>query len=247
MNFSGISGHTLLGKALRFPLSFIPGNLKVPILQGRLKGKKWIVGSGVHGYWLGSYEYEKRRLFEEVVKPGSIVFDVGAHVGFYTLLASVLVGIQGKVFAFEPLPRNLHFLRTHIEINCIMNVTIIEAAVSNFSGATMFEEGPDSSTGRILPTGRLSVRTVSLDDLYRGGEIPLPDLIKIDVEGAEMLVLSGAELILERSRPTLFLATHGRDVHQECCKYLERLGYVLEPITGKSIDITDEVLARKLG
>lgn len=151
MNFSGISGHTLLGKALRFPLSFIPGNLKVPILQGRLKGKKWIVGSGVHGYWLGSYEYEKRRLFEEVVKPGSIVFDVGAHVGFYTLLASVLVGIQRKVFAFEPLPSNLHFLRTHIEINCIMNVTIIEAAVSNFSGATMFEEGPDSSTGRILP------------------------------------------------------------------------------------------------
>ena len=75
--------------------------MKVRILQGKLRGKKWIVGSGNHAYWLGSHEYKKRILFEKVIRQGSIVFDIGAHVGFYTLLASVLVGTKGKVFAFD--------------------------------------------------------------------------------------------------------------------------------------------------
>lgn len=218
----------------------------MPILQGRLRGKKWIVKSGNHGYWLGSYEYEKRRMFEEIIREGSVVFDIGAHVGFYTLLASELVGSSGKVFAFEPLPRNLRFLRSHLEINCITNVKVIEAAVLDVSGTTSFEEGPNSSEGHIISTGSLEVRTVSLDALVRSGEVPLPDFMKIDVEGAEMLVLSGATQVLESGQPTLFLATHARDVHHHCCKFLQSLGYTLEPITGDSIDATDEVLARKL-
>ena len=97
MNFSGISNKKLLGKLLRFPFRFIPTDMRMPILQGRLKGKKWIVGSSNHGCWLGSYEYEKRLVFEKTVTKGSIVFDIGAHVGFYTLLASVLVGPGGRV------------------------------------------------------------------------------------------------------------------------------------------------------
>ena len=217
----------------------------MPILQGRLKGKKFIVGSSTHGCWLGSYEYEKRRVFEKLVTPGSIVFDIGAHVGFYSLLASVLVGSTGKVFAFEPLPRNLRFLRTHLEINRVTNVTIVEAAVSNFTGIGLLETGQDSSTGHISSTGHLEVRTVSLDDLIRSGEVPLPDFIKIDIEGTEMLVFSGAKLVLESGCPTIFLATHGCEVHQACCNYLLSLGYSLKPIVGRSIDATDEVLARK--
>ena len=69
-------------------------------MQGKIRGKKWVVGSGNHGYWLGWYEYDKRILFEKTVTKQSIVFDIGAHVGFYTLLASELVGPGGKVYAF---------------------------------------------------------------------------------------------------------------------------------------------------
>ena len=76
----------------------------MPIWQGRLKGKRWIVGSGASGYWRGSYEYENQLVFVRMVARGSTVFDVGAHVGFYTLLASVVVGPAGRVFAFEPVP-----------------------------------------------------------------------------------------------------------------------------------------------
>lgn len=68
------------------------------------------MGSSSHGCWIGSYEYHKRRLFEQAVTPGSAVFDIGAHVGFYTLLASVLVGDQGRVVAFEPNAGNVRLL-----------------------------------------------------------------------------------------------------------------------------------------
>jgi FkbM family methyltransferase len=203
------------------------------------------VNAGVHGYWLGSYEYEKRRTFEEAVKPGSVVFDIGAHVGFYTLLASELVGNRGKIIACEPLPRNLAFLRSHLKINAVNNTDIIEAAVSDANGATGFQDGPDSSTGRISFLGAREVPTVSLDALLEDGKIPRPDFLKIDVEGAEMLVLRGGRRILEEGSPTLFLATHGKDIHSRCCEFLRSLGYALEPIVGESIDTTDEVLARK--
>jgi FkbM family methyltransferase len=217
----------------------------MPILQGRLRGKKWIVNAGVHSYWLGSYEYEKRRAFEAAVTPGSVVFDIGAHAGFYTLLASELVGDAGKVVAFEPLPRNLAFLRSHLELNAVSNVEVIAAAVSDLDGFAGFQEGPDSSTGFISLSGAGQVAAVSLDALVEQGGIPSPDFLKIDVEGAEMLVLRGSRRILEEGKPTLFLATHGKDIHFRCCDFLQSLGYVLEPIVGESIDATDEVLARK--
>ena len=93
MNITGISATTWLGKLLRLPLNLIPKKAIVPILKGRLKGKKWIVGSGIHRFWLGTYEWHHHTsVFEKRIKEGGIVFDIGAHVGFYTLLASVLVG-----------------------------------------------------------------------------------------------------------------------------------------------------------
>ncbi len=243
MNLSGISYKSWYGKLLRFPLRFIPRNTKMPILQGKLRGKKWIVGSGNHGYWLGSYEYEKRVIFENLVKEGNIVFDIGANVGFYTLLASVLVGLEGKVFAFEPVPKNLFYLKEHLRINHITNVTVIEAAVSDSRGTALFDKGPSSSMGHISPNGVLKVKTVSLDELISQEKIPAPHYMKIDVEGAEMLVLSGAKSILANVHPTLFLATHGRTVHQQCCEFLKSLDYHLRPIVGHNVEETSEILA----
>ncbi len=75
------------------------------VVQGPLRGKRWIAGSSNHGCWLGSYELAKQRKVIELVRPGMVCWDVGAHVGFYTLLFAELVGPLGRVFAFEPLPR----------------------------------------------------------------------------------------------------------------------------------------------
>lgn len=243
MNLSGISNKSLRGRVLRFSLRFIPKQTQVPIIQGRLKGKKWIVGSSNHGCWLGSYEYKKQRLLEKTIVEGSIVFDLGGHVGFYTLLASELVGPNGKVFVFEPVPRNLFYLKGHLRLNHVSNVTVVEAAVSDRGGKVSFEEGINSSVGHIAPEGKLQVKTVVLDELIFKRELPTPDYIKIDVEGAEMLALSGAKSLLTNAHPVIFLATHGPRIHQECCHLLESLGYKLEPIDGMSLEESREILA----
>lgn len=243
MNFTGVSPKTVFGKLLRFPLRFIPNEMVLPILQGQLKGKKWIVGSSDHGCWLGSYEYEKRRIFEKTIAANCIVFDIGAHVGFYTCLASVLVGVNGRVFSFEPLPRNQYYLKRHLGLNRIFNATVVEAAVADRNGTAFFCVTPNSLEGFISAQGEITVETVGLDELISQGAIPPPDYVKIDVEGAEYLVLTGAKGMLEQSHPTIFLATHGKEVHMRCCDLLRSLGYHLRPIGSGSLEETDEILA----
>ena len=73
----------------------------MPILRGPLAGKKWLLASRIN-FFLGTYEPEQTQAFQEIVRPGSVVYDVGAHYGYYTLLASVLAGPAGRVLAFEP-------------------------------------------------------------------------------------------------------------------------------------------------
>lgn len=243
MNFSAISPRTSLGRALRAPLRWIPSEACFPILQGRLRGKKWIVGSGQHGFWLGSYEWKQQSVFEKLVEPASIVFDIGAHVGFYTLLASVLVGPAGRVFAFEPVPANIRYLRRHLDLNNIKNVTVIEAAIADRRGSACFDLGPSRSMGHFSSDGRLQVETLALDDLLSTGKLPVPDHIKIDVEGAEVMVLSGAKRVLAEFRPTLYLSTDTGDTHKQCCRLLASLGFELQPIDGKNLDEAYEILA----
>jgi hypothetical protein len=79
--------------------------------------------------------------------------------------------------------------------------------------------------------------------MIAGGELPPPNCLKIDVEGAEMLVLSGARSLLATARPIVFLATHGPDLHQQCCGLLQSLGYHLEAIGGSKREQLDEMLA----
>lgn len=242
MKFSWIPYKPQIGSLLK---AVLPNNMVVPILQGRLRGKKWIVGSSNIEYVLGSYEYEARILFERLVSKSSVVYDVGAHVGFYTLLASELVGAAGKVFAFEPVPRNLDYLKKHLEINHCANVVVVEAAVSDKSGTSLFDEGPTSCMGHLAEGGNLTVDLVSIDDLVLSGKIPPPHYIKIDVEGAELLVLKGAKSTLGNYVPEIFLSTHSHKLHIDCCNWLSSLGYELKPIIGSDLYNSSQLFAYK--
>ena len=141
MNFSKIPYRSFVGRFLRLPLRLLPKGLAIPIVQGSLRGKRWIVGSSNHGCWLGSYETGIQRVFEKWVKPGMTVYDLGAHVGYYTLLASTLVGDGGVVAAFEPLARNQQLPQRHLRINRCANVKIFCAAVSDHEGTASLQEG----------------------------------------------------------------------------------------------------------
>jgi FkbM family methyltransferase len=215
----------------------------VPVLQGPLRGKRWIVGSATHGCWLGTYERQKSRAFGEAVRPGMVVFDLGANVGFYTLLAAAKTGNDGRVYAFEPLPRNVAFLRRHLAHNGFNNVAIVEAAVSDAPGTAAFEEGSNSCQGRLGDSGRLTVPTVTLDQMVLDGGIPPPEVIKIDIEGGEWHALSGARQVLRTHHPTVFLATHGARLHADCCSLLRELGYTMRGVDGSPVSETDELIA----
>lgn len=218
------------GRVLRAPLGLVPRERALPILWGKLRGWRWVVGSSFQSCWLGVYEYEKQQVFVRTVKPGDVVYDVGANVGFYTLLASRLVGPGGRVFSFEPLPRNIKYLRRHLDANGVTNVTVFEGAVSDRSGTARFDVDAIPEMTRLSAGGSLEVQTFQIDELIAAGQATVPTLMKIDVEGAEADVLEGARDLLTRHHPTVLLATHNDEVHRRCWDVLAGLGYQVEAL-----------------
>lgn len=243
MKFSKVPIDSFLGKVLRLPLRMIPENWALPILQSEMSGMRWIVGSSNHGCWLGSFEYEKRVLFEEHVTKGDVIWDIGANVGFYTLLSSQLTGSTGKVFAFEPLPRNLGYLRKHIKLNNRSNIEVKPYAIADKEGEIGFTG--ERSTAHISDQGDKKVEVLTLDGLINSEELPLADVVKIDIEGAEAKALKGGERFFRTHSPKVFLATHGPSIHKECIKLLRNWDYKLEPIGKSEIQDTSELVAYK--
>ena len=195
------------------------------------------MGRPLRGYWWlpssrgkvlrvlrGTYEPEQTAHFVRWIGPGATVIDIGAHVGYYTLLASMLAGETGSVWAFEPEPTNAEFLRQHMYLNHCSNVHVEEVAVSNSSGRARFLCGKGSGTGHLDKSGDMEVRTVRLADFCAARGIR-PSALKIDVEGAEAEVLEGARDLIRDSRPVIFLSTHGPALHRQCLSWLrDRLG-----------------------
>lgn len=246
LDFSAIPPSSVLGRMLRLPLRLISPAATFRVLQGPLRGQRWIVGADVHGYWLGSYERQKCELFAKLVQPGDVVYDVGANVGYYSLIAAHLAGPAGRVYAFEPVPRNVAYLSRHLEMNAVANTTILEVAVAARAGMARFDASGEPSMGSLNPSGTLHVKTVVLDDLLAMSAVEPPTLVKIDVEGAELSVLQGATHILRRYRPLILLATHGRAVHDACVTLLENERYELIAIDTQRVASASELLARPM-
>jgi FkbM family methyltransferase len=242
IDFSALPNTNLLGKISRYPLRILPGTMTVPILQGPLRGRKWIVGSQRHAFWLGSYEASMQKLIAREVKPDAVFYDVGANVGFYSLLASMLVG-KGKVFAFEPLPANVAYVYKHLALNAAKNVEVFELAICDQVGTAFFEQEGTGAMGRLQDQGSLRVATATLDSLLQEQKLAPPDYIKMDIEGAEAKALAGAMLCFQRFKPVLFLATHGREIHKECCDLLRSWNYELS-VVGQASQDRAEVLCR---
>lgn len=228
---------------LRRPF-FGKDSMRVPIVAGALRGKWWLLTSrGQPGRVLtGTYEPAHTKRFVSLVRPGSVVLDLGAHTGYYTLLASALVGGTGLVYAFEPNPRNCHYLRRHLKINRVKNVEVEESAVSDSDGHARFDADRGSGTGHLAEAGGIEVRTISLDAFCTARGVR-PSLIKVDVEGAEVGALEGARATLERFRPIVMLSTHGDQLHRSCLAFFASLDYHVGPISGDNVESTSELLA----
>jgi len=234
-----------IANAVRLPLRLVPRNAVVRIRSGELRGWRWIAGSSTNGCWLGTYERQVQQLFQEHLRPGAVVLDVGANAGFFTLVASRLVGAAGRVHAFEPLPRNLYYLERHVQLNDRTNVTVEALAIAATSGEAHFRTASHASMGGLRDDGNLHVVTASLDDLLAAGRIPAPDFIKMDIEGAEGDALRGAARLLAGSPLTIVLSTHGYEQHEICWGILKGAGFQLELLRDGTVDGDYLILATK--
>jgi FkbM family methyltransferase len=170
---------------------------------------------------LGFVEPKQLGAARELATVNDICFDIGANVGLYSVL---FARHCRHVVAFEPVPRNIRFLSRTLEVNSARNVTIVPCAVSDSTGLSRFQHGARWGVGRLSEAGDQPALTVSCDEFVHTQSI-VPSLLKIDVEGAEMLVLSGARRLLAEQRPVILLSTHGEGVRKSCLDLLVEMGY----------------------
>ena len=190
-----------------------------------------------------TYEARLAKLFVNFVSPGGLVLDVGAHVGLHTMLFNRLVGAEGRVLAVEPSPVNVSLLQKHLAWNQCRNVEVIEAAIGDREDLISFRFWPDPTSGYACENSLGSergepakVRMTTIDALCVGNK---PDLIKIDVEGAEFLVLQGARETLTSAAPVVVVAIHPREMRvlnsspAELILFLAECGYEGRHLDGR--------------
>jgi FkbM family methyltransferase len=147
----------------------------------------------------GTYEPYMQDAFLKYVHPGNTVFDIGAHAGFHSVFCGLLVGDTGRVFAFEPNPISRDSLEGQIRLNRTLRIEAVPYALSDTVGLADFD-ATQGRQSRITPAGKSKVAMRTLDSLVPV-ELPIPDVIKIDVEGEEEKVLRGSVKTLSKFRP----------------------------------------------
>jgi FkbM family methyltransferase len=229
----------LLRDAARGAIRLLTAPFRFTILSGINRGRRWRVRAGTIKCWLGTYEPDEAALVAGLIPAGGTVFDVGAHAGYYTLAASRLVGEKGRVVAFEPDPVNLRYLREHVQSNGARNVTIVPRPVGDKHGlAVTFVENPghryeSSLSGGSAGSGGVfggeQMRLVGLDRLVAEG-LPVPDLVKMDIEGAESAAIAGASELVAALKTSWLISTHGAENVLRLVQQFQKAGYAVHDV-----------------
>ena len=188
------------------------------------------------GIAYGNLEPPVQEALRRHVAPGSVFYDVGANVGFFSMLAARLAGPQGRVFAFEPVPANAAAIRLNTELNGFTQVEVIERALGSDSRPAHLQVVDEASWSKLADYGShpgtqelLAIDTVAVDELVAGG-LPPPDVAKIDVEGAEIAVLEGMRDTIARHRPAIVCELH--DTNAEFVALADEMGYMTMNLDG---------------
>ncbi len=216
---------------------------------GPVKGLRFVIEPGIgisYTMGRGAYHFD---FLQSRCRPGMTVYDIGANRGQMALFFARLVGPSGRVYCFEPVPALVQSLQRNLEINGLERVAVCAAAVADHVGTTVFlynQQRP--TTGRLSEiahpdakrtlTERLKVSTTTLDQLIAEGA-PVPDLIKIDVEGGLAPVLAGAQHFLEQTHPELYVELHSFEERTAVHHLLSR-GFVAKTLSGVRVERPEE-------
>jgi FkbM family methyltransferase len=210
--------------------------VQVQIAGGTLSGKSLILDLQTEkDYWLGTYEPELQAAIQDWVKPGMVVYDIGANIGYIALMMAQATGQSGHVFAFEALPANGKRLAENVALNEYQDrVTVLNYAVIDEPRQVRFWIGPSDDMGKvegsagreeIIYQDSILVDGISLDWFISGLGHPEPQLIKIDIEGGEILAMHGMKEMLSQAHPVILIELHGPQAGQVTWEILINCGY----------------------
>jgi FkbM family methyltransferase len=207
-------------------------------------------GPSNHAYASGNNELPIQQALAESLKAGGIFYDIGANVGFFTMLGARLASPKGLVYAFEPVPENAAYVQLNTRLNGFRNVRIVEKAVSAQSGSGELWVAEYSGGAALTTTARppdakkkIAIDIVSIDDVVFNHKWPAPSVVKIDVEGAELDVLKGMSRTLREARPILIYEIDDETPegfegkYRACEQFLQRTGYRIERLEESYADV----------
>jgi len=193
----------------------------------------------VQGYGLvrGVLEPEVQEALRRHVGPGAVVFDIGANIGFFSLLSASLAGAAGRVEAFEPVPSSAAAVQANASLNHLSNIHVHSVAVAEHPGAAQLCVPVEPSWAHLEVHGRhpsadfeLSVPVISIDTEIAEGRLPVPDVVKIDVEGQEVAVLRGMRQTLATHEPVIICELH--ESNADVLALVGELGYAVSNLQG---------------
>lgn len=230
--------HPRLARFIRNQLNLAaPKELtQVQIAAGYISGKSLMLDLQTEkDYWLGTYESELQEAIQEWVKPGMVVYDIGANIGYISLMLAQATGQTGHVFAFEALPANEKRLVENIALNDHQDrITVLNFAIIDTPRQIRFLIGPSDDMGKVEGSaGRegiayqdsILVNGISLDWFIFELGNPKPHLIKIDIEGGEVLAIHGMKRLLKENLPIVLVELHGPQAGKVTWDILTNCGY----------------------
>jgi FkbM family methyltransferase len=235
-------------KRLLYRMPFLPGFLRrtlnrvapeginqVVVAAGLLEGYTLCLNMHTEkDYWLGTFELEMQDTLRDLVKPGMTAYDVGANIGYISLMLAHLTGENGHVFAFEALPSNSKRWQENVDLNNLNGrIKLICAAVVDSNAPQRFLVHASGGMGKVAGSaGRMNtyldeieVPGLSLDEFVFEQGNPPPQIIKMDIEGGEVLALPGMHRLLKEARPSLVMELHGQESIRVSWEILSGLGY----------------------
>lgn len=219
-------------------------NRNVRITTGVAAGLRFNAAASNPAYALGTNELPVQKLLAQHLSHGDVFYDIGANVGFFTIIGANLVGPAGRVYAFEPVPENARSVNYNASLNDFRQVTVLRKAVSDEDGSgelllARYSGGSALATVNTPPPDLkkvISVEVITIDTLIGRLEISPPNVIKIDVEGAEISVLRGMSRTLADFRPLIIYEIDDENedsfIHKQevCAAFLQDSGYEITQI-----------------